>query len=70
MARKIDLKKLLRKNRSVDAKKLAEVSEILKALREHGIKGAKYNILAPFTRRQTNKVDQSEEDPRTVHLRT
>ena len=70
MARKIDPKKLLKKNRSVDAKQLAEVSDILKSLRRHGIKSAGYNILAPFTRRQTNKVEQSEEDPRTIHFRS
>lgn len=69
MARKVDLKKLIKKNRLVDQKQLSELGEILKSLKEHGVKGAEYNIIAPFTRRHSNKAEHSEEDPRTIHLR-
>jgi hypothetical protein len=69
MARKIDIKTLIKNNRSVDAKQLAEVRKMLKTLREHGVKGAEYNILTPFTRRHIHKAEHLEEDPRTVHLR-
>lgn len=70
MLKAIDPKKLIKKNRSIDEKQLEELSLVLKSLKEHGIKGAKYNIAAPFTRRPTHKTELSEEDPRTVHLRT
>jgi hypothetical protein len=69
MARKVDPKDLLKKNRNVDTKQLADACEVLKSLRKHGIRGAGYNILTPFTRRHSSKAENSEEDPRTVHLR-
>jgi hypothetical protein len=64
----MDPKKLIKKNRAVDPKQLEELATVLKALKEHGVKGAEYNIVLPFTRRPTHKTE--EEDPRTIHLRS
>lgn len=69
MPKTIDPKKLIKKNRSINEKQLEELSLILKSLKEHGIKGIKYNIAAPFTRRPTHRTEHPEEDPRTVRLR-
>lgn len=70
MPKAIDPKKLIKKNRAVDPKQLEELTMVLKTLKDHGIKGKEYNIVLPFTRRPSNRTEQAEEDPRTIHLRS
>lgn len=69
MLKTVDPKKLTKKNRSIDEKQLEELFLVLKSLKKQGIKGTKYNIATPFTRRPTHKTEHPEEDPRTVRLR-
>lgn len=50
MAKKIDVKDVLKRNRSIDPGKLAEVLKIIEELNVMGVKGeSDYNLLSPFT---------------------
>jgi len=68
--KKLDLPKIIEANPAVDAGQLGEVVSIIKALREQGVTGARYNLVAPFTRRPGAPPEKPEDDPRAVRLRT
>lgn len=70
MPEPIDLKKVIRKNPAINEKQLQEVSTVLKLLKEHGVKGAEYNIIPPFSRQPAQASEKPEEDPRAIRLRT
>lgn len=52
---KIDLAKMARSNPKVDAKQVAEVRAVIRALRDAGVESARYNLASPFTRNRIIK---------------
>ena len=65
MNTRMNVKEALKKNRRVDAGKLAEVLKIVKELGAKGITGvADYNLLPPFsTHKPGHNTHESNEEP-------
>jgi hypothetical protein len=56
-------------NPAVDGKKLTEGLIAVRRLREQGIVEDGYNLISPFARPPTHQ-GVTDEDPRSVHLKT
>ncbi len=62
MPKQINIKKMLRANQSVDAKKLVEVLKMVKELRQAGVTGVSgYNLTIPFSKRVVQSDESREE---------
>ena len=51
-AKRLDLKKVLKKNPQVDVKKLTEVQALMKKLQKLGIRKREYRLALPYSRRR------------------
>ncbi len=67
---KIDLKKIIARNRKVDPEKLAEILAVLKELRHRGFKYSEYELTPPFSRRIPTFTEDETVDSRSVYLRS
>lgn len=56
-----DVKEIIKKNPNVDVKLFEESKKQIKILREMGIRGAKYNLVSPFSSRICLSIDKSSE---------
>src|ERR1035438_5910481 len=64
MPKQINIKKMLRANQSVDAKKLVEVLKVVKELRQAGVTSVSgYNLTIPFSKRVLQS-DESRQESR------
>lgn len=69
MPKRIDLDEIVEKNPHVDPEKLRESMELLEELRNRGVYERGYQLVPPFSGRRIQVIDNSAEDPRTVHLK-
>ncbi len=69
MPSKSEIVELVKMNPAVDGKKLTEGLIAVRRLREQGIVEDGYNLLSPFARPPTHQ-GVTDEDPRSVHLKT
>jgi hypothetical protein len=68
MPEKIDLAEIIKNNPQVDPRQLRESMELLEELRDRGVSERGYQLVPPFSGKRVQVVDNSSEDPRTVHL--
>jgi hypothetical protein len=68
MPRPINVKKIIKKNRKINASQLGESLILTEKLRKLGVHRRGYRLASPFTRKQVGG-NESELDPRTVQLR-
>lgn len=69
MPKKIDLTEIIKKNPHIDPKQFRESMELLEELRKRGVSERGYQLVPPFSGKRIQVVDNSSEDPRTVHLK-
>lgn len=69
MAHEINLKEILKKNKRVNRKKLAEGLKLGEELGKLGVEKQGYSLPSPSERRRAHLLDDNESDPRTVQLR-
>ncbi len=69
MPERIDLAEIVKKNPHIDPKQLRESMELLEELRSRGVSERGYQLVPPFSGRRVQVIDNSAEDPRTVHLK-
>jgi hypothetical protein len=63
MPKQINIKKMLRANQSVDAKKLVEVLKVIKELRQAGVTSVSgYNLTIPFSKRVVQSDESRQEN--------
>jgi hypothetical protein len=65
-----DVEEIIRTNPNVDPKALEAGRELLRQLREQGIRRSPHKLASPLHRRRALVDDDSAKDPRTVQLRT
>jgi Na+-translocating ferredoxin:NAD+ oxidoreductase RnfC subunit len=63
------LEEIIKSNPHVDPEQLEQWRELLKKLREAGVRGSRDRIVPPGARRRVVAGEESGNDPRTVHLR-
>ncbi len=68
MPQTVDLEEIIRNNPHVDPRQLRESMELLEELRKRGVSERGYQLVPPFSGKRVQVVDNSSEDPRTVHL--
>lgn len=69
MTNRLDLKEILEKHPNIDAAQLQKTIDLFEELRRRGI-GQQSKLCAPFGRRRARLVDDLENDPRTLRLRS
>jgi hypothetical protein len=63
MPKQVNIKKMLRANQSVDAKKLVEVLKVVKELRQAGVASVSgYNLTIPFSKRVVQSDESRQEN--------
>ena len=61
MTNKIKIKKIIADNPAIDEEEFYRFRKILETRKQMGVKGAKYDILPPFTtRRRIKRIDKTD----------
>jgi hypothetical protein len=68
VTKKIDLNEILKKNRHICPKDLAESIALGDKLQQAGIRPRGYQLAPPYARQRPNTNLAEEPDPRTIHL--
>lgn len=70
MSERFDLEEILARNPQIDPEKLEEAREMLRRLRERGVRRKGYDLATPFGgHRASVQDDTGANDPRLVRLR-
>jgi len=65
---RLDIKKIIRENRAVNASKFGEAMNDLESLRRNGVQPKQYSLPMPFSKGLHVIRITSSDDPRTVRL--
>ena len=70
MSERFDLEEILSRNPQIDAEQLEDAREMLRRLREQGLKRKGYDLATPYGGRRVTVVEETgANDPRFVRLR-
>jgi len=70
MSERFDVEDILSRNQQIDLEKLEEGRELLRRLREQGLKRKGYDLATPYGGRRVTVVEETgANDPRFVRLR-
>lgn len=64
----IDLEKILKLNPHIDEETLKQAIELMRKIRESGVKKHGYNLASPYTRRSAPVSPNIVNDPRVVYV--
>jgi hypothetical protein len=69
MSEQLDVERILQNNPHISQEELANAREILRKLRESGVRAAGYRLVLPYSGRRVSTKREEKSDPRTVVLK-
>jgi len=69
MSEHLNVDEIIDHNPQVDPEQFAEARELLRKLRERGVRRKGYELAPPYRGRRASVRDESGDDPRLIRLR-